>query len=48
MPVVVVAPENDLLEKVKSNIKEVQKECQLYVFADHDAGFEEAEGFKRL
>ncbi|AHG76738.1 glutamine--fructose-6-phosphate transaminase (isomerizing) [Mannheimia varigena] len=49
MPVVVVAPENDLLEKVKSNIEEVRaRGGQLYVFADHDAGFEEAEGFKTI
>ncbi|WP_427833670.1 glutamine--fructose-6-phosphate transaminase (isomerizing) [Actinobacillus pleuropneumoniae] len=49
MPVVVVAPENDLLEKVKSNIEEVRaRGGQLYVFADHDAGFAEAEGFKTI
>ncbi|WP_439328176.1 glutamine--fructose-6-phosphate transaminase (isomerizing) [Lonepinella sp. BR2357] len=49
MPVVVVAPENDLLEKVKSNIEEVRaRGGQLYVFADHDAGFEEASGFKTI
>ncbi|QHB17021.1 glutamine--fructose-6-phosphate transaminase (isomerizing) [Mannheimia pernigra] len=49
MPVVVVALENDLLEKVKSNIEEVRaRGGQLYVFADHDAGFEEAEGFKTI
>lgn len=49
MPVVVVAPENDLLEKVKSNIEEVRaRGGQLYVFANHDAGFEEAEGFKTI
>ncbi|HGO5856356.1 TPA: glutamine--fructose-6-phosphate transaminase (isomerizing) [Mannheimia haemolytica] len=49
MPVVVVAPENDLLEKVKSNIEEVRaRGGQLYVFADHDAGFEEAESFKTI
>ncbi|QIW14881.1 glutamine--fructose-6-phosphate aminotransferase [Pasteurellaceae bacterium RH1A] len=49
MPVVVVAPENDLLEKVKSNIEEVRaRGGQLYVFADHDAGFNAAEGFKTI
>ncbi len=49
MPVVVVAPENDLLEKVKSNIEEVRaRGGQLYVFADHDAGFEESTGFKTI
>lgn len=49
MPVIVVAPENDLLEKVKSNIEEVRaRGGQLYVFADHDAGFEESTGFKTI
>lgn len=49
MPVIVVAPENDLLEKVKSNIEEVRaRGGQLYVFADHDAGFSESEGFKTV
>lgn len=49
MPVIVVAPENDLLEKVKSNIEEVRaRGGQLYVFADHDAGFSDDEGFKTI
>lgn len=49
MPVIVVAPENDLLEKVKSNIEEVRaRGGQLYIFADHDAGFSESEGFKTV
>ncbi|KAE9532246.1 glutamine--fructose-6-phosphate transaminase (isomerizing) [Ursidibacter arcticus] len=49
MPVIVVAPENDLLEKVKSNIEEVRaRGGQLYVFADHDAGFSDSEGFKTV
>ncbi|QGM79904.1 glutamine--fructose-6-phosphate transaminase (isomerizing) [Otariodibacter oris] len=49
MPVIVVAPENDLLEKVKSNIEEVRaRGGQLYVFADHDAGFNQEEGFKTI
>ena len=39
MPVIVVAPENDLLEKVKSNIEEVKaRGGQLFIFADNDAG----------
>lgn len=47
MPVIVVAPNNDLLEKVKSNIEEVRaRGGQLYVFADKDAGFTENEGMK--
>lgn len=49
MPVVVVAPENDLLEKVKSNIEEVRaRGGQLYVFSDQEAGFGETEGFKTI
>ncbi|WP_162045517.1 glutamine--fructose-6-phosphate transaminase (isomerizing) [Vibrio taketomensis] len=41
MPVVVVAPSNDLLEKLKSNIEEVRaRGGLLYVFADEEAGFE--------
>ncbi|OOF52666.1 glutamine--fructose-6-phosphate transaminase (isomerizing) [Rodentibacter trehalosifermentans] len=47
MPVIVVAPTNDLLEKVKSNIEEVRaRGGQLYVFADKEAGFSETEGMK--
>ena len=47
MPVIVVAPNNDLLDKVKSNIEEVRaRGGQLYVFADKDAGFTENEGMK--
>ena len=47
MPVIVVAPNNDLLEKVKSNIEEVRaRGGQLYVFADEDAGFTANEGMK--
>ena len=45
MPVIVVAPENNLLEKVKSNIEEVKaRGGQLFIFADHDAGL----GYKTL
>ncbi len=40
MPVIVVAPNNELLEKLKSNIEEVRaRGGVLYVFADKDAGF---------
>ncbi|VTP83808.1 Glucosamine--fructose-6-phosphate aminotransferase [isomerizing] [Leclercia adecarboxylata] len=40
MPVIVVAPNNELLEKLKSNIEEVRaRGGVLYVFADRDAGF---------
>lgn len=47
MPVIVVAPNNELLEKVKSNIEEVRaRGGQLYVFADKEAGFTPSEGMK--
>ena len=40
MPVVAVAPNNELLEKLKSNLHEVQaRGGQLFVFADKAAGF---------
>ncbi|OUR91181.1 glutamine--fructose-6-phosphate aminotransferase [Cycloclasticus sp. 44_32_T64] len=47
MPVVAVAPNNDLLEKLKSNLQEVQaRGGELFVFADVHAAFEEAEGLR--
>lgn len=47
MPVIVVAPTNDLLEKLKSNIEEVRaRGGLLYVFADNEAGFEDSDGMK--
>ena len=47
MPVIVVEPNNELLEKVKSNIEEVRaRGGQLYVFADKEAGFTPSEGMK--
>lgn len=47
MPVVVVAPNNALLEKLKSNIEEVRaRGGLLYVFADGEAGFNESEGMR--
>ena len=40
MPVVAVAPSNELLEKLKSNLEEVRaRGGELFVFADEDAGF---------
>lgn len=40
MPVIVIAPNNELLEKLKSNIEEVRaRGGLLYVFADEQAGF---------
>jgi glutamine---fructose-6-phosphate transaminase (isomerizing) len=45
MPVVVVAPNNELLEKLKSNLMEVRaRGGALYVFADPDAGVESSDG----
>ena len=47
MPVVAVAPNNDLLEKLKSNLQEVQaRGGELFVFADTHAMFEEVKGLK--
>ena len=44
MPIIVVAPNNDLLEKLKSNVEEVRARGGiLYVFADADAGFKSDE-----
>lgn len=44
MPIIVVAPNNDLLEKLKSNVEEVRARGGiLYVFADEDAKFESDE-----
>ncbi len=41
MPVVAVAPSDDLLEKLKSNLEEVRSRGgELFVFADRQAGFE--------
>ncbi|MFK8047276.1 MAG: glutamine--fructose-6-phosphate transaminase (isomerizing) [Halioglobus sp.] len=41
MPVVAVAPNGDLLEKLKSNLEEVRSRGgELYVFADREAGFD--------
>ena len=40
MPVIAVAPSNELLAKLKSNLHEVRaRGGQLFVFADSDAGF---------
>ena len=45
MPVVVVAPNNELLEKLKSNMQVVRaRGGQLYVFADKETGIESEEG----
>ena len=45
MPVVVIAPNDTLLEKVKSNMQEVKaRGGELFVFADADSHFKESEG----
>jgi glucosamine--fructose-6-phosphate aminotransferase (isomerizing) len=45
MPVVAVAPNNDLLEKLKSNLMEVRaRGGELIVFADPDSGIEPSDG----
>ncbi len=45
MPVVVVAPNNELLDKLKSNMQVVRaRGGQLYVFADQETGIESEQG----
>ena len=45
MPVVVIAPNDALLEKVKSNMQEVRaRGGELFVFADLDSHFSRSEG----
>ncbi len=45
MPVIAVAPNNDLLEKLKSNLQEVSaRGGELFVFADADSGLVDANG----
>ncbi|MEJ2604874.1 MAG: glutamine--fructose-6-phosphate transaminase (isomerizing) [Gammaproteobacteria bacterium] len=47
MPVVVVAPNNELLDKLKSNMQVVRaRGGQLYVFADKETGIESEPGMK--
>ncbi|NQY33903.1 MAG: glutamine--fructose-6-phosphate transaminase (isomerizing) [Alteromonadaceae bacterium] len=47
MPVIVVAPQNDLIEKLKSNVEEVRARGGLmYVFADSNANFSSDETMK--
>ena len=47
MPIVVVAPGNDLIEKLKSNVAEVRARGGiLYVFADKDVHFENDESMR--
>jgi len=45
MPVVAVAPNNELLEKLKSNLQEVRaRGGELFVFADPDTGMQSSDG----
>ena len=45
MPVITVAPNNDLLEKLKSNLQEVRaRGGELYVFADPESGIASSDG----
>lgn len=45
MPVISIAPNDQLIDKLKSNLKEVQaRGGELYVFADKDSEFAESEG----
>ncbi|SNX27764.1 glutamine--fructose-6-phosphate transaminase [Polynucleobacter meluiroseus] len=47
MPVVTVAPKDELLEKLKSNMQEVKaRGGKLYVFADHDTEIASSEGIQ--
>lgn len=47
MPVVVIAPKNDLIDKLKSNMQEVRARAGvLYVFADHHAEVKPDAGLK--
>ncbi|MGH8372096.1 MAG: glutamine--fructose-6-phosphate transaminase (isomerizing) [Gammaproteobacteria bacterium] len=47
MPVVVIAPNDALLEKVKSNMQEVRaRGGELFVFADLDSHFQESDGVR--
>ena len=49
MPVVAVAPNDELLEKLKSNLQEVHaRGGQLYVFADDEAPMDSVPGVKLL
>jgi glucosamine--fructose-6-phosphate aminotransferase (isomerizing) len=49
MPVVVVAPNNDMIDKLKSNLQEVRaRGGQLFVFADHHTQIAPEEGITVL
>ncbi len=45
MPIIVVAPNDELLDKLKGNLQEVRaRGGELYVFADVESGMEEVDG----
>jgi hypothetical protein len=45
MPVITIAPNDQLIEKLKSNMQEVRaRGGELYVFADPESGFEPSDG----
>jgi glucosamine--fructose-6-phosphate aminotransferase (isomerizing) len=47
MPVIVVAPNHELLDKLRSNMQEVKaRGGELYVFADEKSGFKDEPGIK--
>ncbi len=49
MPIITVAPNDDLLEKLKSNLQEVlARGGQLFVFADPNVHFDEGDGITLL
>ena len=49
MPVVTVAPNNELLEKLRSNLAEVEaRGGRLFVFASADAGFSDSEQITQI
>lgn len=49
MPVVAVAPNNELVEKLKSNLEEVRaRGGKLFIFADPDTGIEPSDGVEVL
>ncbi len=49
MPVIVVAPNNSLLEKLKANMQEVQaRGGELYAFSDQVAGLENGDGLHNI
>jgi glucosamine--fructose-6-phosphate aminotransferase (isomerizing) len=49
MPVVTVAPNDELVEKLKSNLQEVRaRGGELYVFADNGTALEAGDGYKVL